>query len=183
MALFAVIWGMAVVLRPRAFWSGTLMGLTIMLLCPFFAGMGLFFSLRSRNSTRAMCWSLLVAIFLGGGYLMCTSPLMATLVKMRVINRHQEDVVLIGCASWLVAWPGSDPPRQQVHTSLYLAGVWSYVVLGVSLSFANVLMFDRLVGRPVRSRYRAGPADSIRPQPVGGEAERETAFATTGAPP
>jgi ABC-type transport system involved in multi-copper enzyme maturation permease subunit len=155
MALFGVMWAMAVILRSRALVPALLMTLTIALVCPFFVGLGLYFSLRSRNSTRAMCWSLLVSVFVGGGYLMFAAPLTHMLVDARIISWQQQERVHALTPSYLIAWAGIEEMRREpwaLGPASFAVIVAVYLGLGACLFLNNILSFDWLVGRPYPSR-------------------------------
>jgi ABC-type transport system involved in multi-copper enzyme maturation permease subunit len=155
LGLMAVMWAMVIVLRPRAVGMALTMACTIAALCPLFVGMGLYFSLRCRSSTRAMCWSVLLTLFVGGGYLFFAAPLGSMLVRTRVIRPRQADSVMAGCAPYLIAWSGNREMRRPpdgIGTLPFLLSVAGYFIVGAGIFVHNVRAFDRLSGRPNRRR-------------------------------
>ena len=160
MSLFGVIWAMALYLRPRAIGPAVLMTLTLALLSLFFASTGMFFSLRCRSSTRAMCWTMLVALFVSGGYLMFVQPLTAVMMAARIIDRHHQAAVYAGCAPYLVAWTGMDhrrPSPDQLGTGAFVVALTGYILVGAWLFLNSVRAFDRLAGRPHRKTIAPAP--------------------------
>lgn len=153
LVLMCILWGMAVALRPLALVSAILMMTTIALVCPFFVGMGLFLSLSCRTSTRAMCWSMLVSLFVGGGYALCAEPLIDMFITIGFIGRQGRGPILGPSVPYLLAWAGMEemhrPPRV-LSVAAFAVFVAIYCVLGVCLLLNNVVAFDRLAGRPSR---------------------------------
>jgi hypothetical protein len=184
LALFAVIWAMAVYLRPRGIGPALLMTLTLALTSVFFASVGIFFSLRCRSSTRAMCWSMIVSLFVGGGYLMFYEPITWALKAARIIHpRDQQEMVLVGCAPYLVARAGKDlrsRSRDEIGAGAFVAGVSGYFLIGALLLLDNVRAFDRLAGRPHR-RTTKPIADRERSHVVGFPPEGELRYSRDSA--
>jgi ABC-type transport system involved in multi-copper enzyme maturation permease subunit len=168
--LYGMMWLMAIVLRRQALQPASLMTLALVAMTPFFVSLGLLLSMVSRTSTRAMCWSLLCCLFVGGGYLIIANPVAERLRTARVIRPGREEGVLVGCAPYLVAWPTiTQNNRSRFGPGEFGAGLVMYATAGGVLFLANVLAFDRFVGRARNARRSAWPrvqADQAPARPV-----------------
>jgi ABC-type transport system involved in multi-copper enzyme maturation permease subunit len=122
----------------------------------FFAGaLGVNYSLRCLNSTRAMGATLATALFAGGGYLFCCAPL---------ASRQAEIVTIAPCVPFLLAYPGMSVGqwergwRKFEMLTPYLLGCAGYAFAGFCLYRAMVLGFGRLNGRVSGPREKTGAA-------------------------
>jgi len=123
----------------------------------FVVALGVRFSLRSRNTTRATAATVALLIFLNGGYLMCCIPL-----------RPETPMILVGCTPglfattlmsyydfWqLVGWGNLEIglARQNLleMTAVNIAGVLSYGTAAFLLTLASFHGFDDAIDRPKR---------------------------------
>jgi ABC-type transport system involved in multi-copper enzyme maturation permease subunit len=156
--LMGILWGMAALVRPWVLGSAMLMIGTLSLLSAFFVGMGLFLSLRSRTSTRAMCWSMLISLLVGGGYLLCAAPLTSLMIASGLISRHQEEIILAASVPYLLAWTGMEELHRSnggLSAAIFSVFVLTYFVFGVCLFLNSVTAFDRIAGRPSRRVWLA----------------------------
>jgi hypothetical protein len=146
LALFAALWILAGILLPYCWLLGLLTASVLVALAPFFTSMGLFFSLRSRSSTRAMVASLLLSVLLGGAYLLGIIPFV-----QGSLDRGDNQFFWSPCAPMLVFWPGLYEPRLHPHwevsPDVFVLGVSLYLVAGIVLLCVNILKFDSWAGR------------------------------------
>ena len=151
----------------------------------FAAALGLYYSLTRRNSTRALCWTIGMLVFLNGGYLMIlawffhesgwiiagSTPYIVGLVGVSV----EEVWVISGFLdhTWYSLLTGPEGPGLVAGCLISLVG---YGTVAAGLTAYCVRSFDRIVDRPsavdrsVRaaeprpSAARAGGARSGRPR-------------------
>jgi ABC-type transport system involved in multi-copper enzyme maturation permease subunit len=161
--LLAFSWLLACVLDLRFAAIAAASGLTLTLLASFLSAVGLFFSLRSSTSLRAMGLTLLVAAVLGGLYLMCCCPIG---VAMRLDRGPSDELVtglgLAPCIPLLVSAPAvmfADNSPDEVVVAYVLGMIGYAIALGVVLNNIT-LRFDSQAGRtgdlPEASRRSAG---------------------------
>jgi len=151
----AVIWLPALVLRPSYFWGIAFSLLNLGILAAFTATLGVYCSLHSKNTLRAMGAALGIAILVGGGYLMCCCPVVA------IGSRGSGDGMQIGlapCMPFLLAWPGVasvETTRDFGHEfgsfmAAYLIGTIGYAVAAGMMMVAAIDQFDAKSGRTPR---------------------------------
>jgi ABC-type transport system involved in multi-copper enzyme maturation permease subunit len=137
----------------------------------FLTALGTFFSLRSKNSTRALASTMALLIFLNGGYLFCCIP-------------FRSDTPAIGAGSTpflfaisLVSVEDLGRLGQWGRSGEFIAacilGVLFYGVAAAGLTVASFSSFDGVVDRPDRLRqertpnqqaeYFRGPSKPARP--------------------
>ena len=176
-ALLLLIWGLAVLLSPDFIFVIPFLLGTFLLLAFYAAALGVNYSLRCRNSLRAMAATLATGLFIGGLYLFCCIP-----VAFAGGPGSGEGFMLVlsPCVPFLLAVPivvyvaGEDlfrGPRDEGAIMLlaYIFGTVGYAIAGISLTGSSIGSFDRLAGRTVRwtamSLSRAMSAQSS-PQPA-----------------
>jgi ABC-type transport system involved in multi-copper enzyme maturation permease subunit len=144
--VLSILWALQILRAPQLlvalpFTLGTLA------VAGFFAAtLGLNYSLRSTNSTRAMGATLATALFVAGGYLFCCVPLM--------IGGVGGELMFAPCIPFLVTFPsiaaiegGSGIPRESALYAAYLFGVVGYMFAGFILHATIVSQFDEKNGR------------------------------------
>ncbi len=119
----------------------------------FLTAIGTFFSLRSKNSTRAQASTMAVLIFLNGGYLFCCIPF-----------RPDTSAILAGCTPALFAASllspedlGFNRPRfsPEYYSGMVAAtglGLLFYTVAAAVLTTILYSTFDEIADRPDRFR-------------------------------
>jgi len=136
---------------------------TLLVLCGFVTMLGMLFSLRSKNTLRAMGCTLAVTMSLGGGYLLCCClPLSAG------GGPGSWEVILTPCIPFLLSGPAIfyDALRTD-HTSYlfrdggiyvaYVLGMFGYGIAALVLYLVNTANFDELAGRTrQRATYHLG---------------------------
>jgi len=160
----AVVWLPALVLRPDCFLGIAFSLLDLGILAAFTATLGVYCSLCSKNTLRAMGAALGIAILLGGGYLMCCCPVMS-------LGPHQGNdegyaLGLAPCMPYLLYWPGyvsvtlgstarGGPSGHEFSgfMAAYLIGTIGYAVATLMMLVATIKNFDEKSGR---SRGRTG---------------------------
>ena len=117
----------------------------------FIAALGTFFSLRAKNTTRALASTMAVIIAVNGGYLFCCIPL-----------RLNTTAIAAGCTPFLLGvslcstedlshFPHRDTGEMVVACVL---GVLFYGVTALGLTTAMFTSFDAVVDRPDRLRQQ-----------------------------
>jgi ABC-type transport system involved in multi-copper enzyme maturation permease subunit len=145
--ILAIIVGLVIMqmLRaPQVLISAPFLLVTIAILGSFASALGLIYSLRCTNSTRALGWTLATALFVGGGYLFCCMP-------VAISGRGDPgEVILSLCVPVLLSIPSLvalrlDPPNDLVAT--YVVGLTLYSIIALVL-YGNILSnFDAWNGR------------------------------------
>jgi ABC-type Na+ efflux pump permease subunit len=162
----AVVWLPALTLRPTYLFGIVFSLLDLLILAAFAAALGVYCSLRSKNSLRAMAAALGITIAVGGGYLLCCCPLMA-------LGSHGggEEGFILGfapCMPFLVCWPGAasmmleqnyrgGPEREFGYfMTAYLIGTIGYAIAAGMIMAAAVDQFEEKSGR-IQGRSRNSP--------------------------
>ncbi|MEI8374606.1 MAG: ABC transporter permease [Planctomycetota bacterium] len=154
----AVVWLPALLLRPSFFWGIAFSLLNLGILAAFTATLGVYCSLRSKNTLRAMGAALGIAIMVGGGYLMCCCPVMAVGGGG---SGTAWQLGLAPCMPLLLAWPGIislilDSSRSGTtmldhefsgFMAAYLIGTIGYAVAALMMMFKAIAQFDAKSGR------------------------------------
>jgi ABC-type transport system involved in multi-copper enzyme maturation permease subunit len=115
---------------------------------------GVWFSSWCRTSIRSMASTVALAVFLGGGYLMCCLPLFAG-------SGRDAEFSLVACIPFLLAAPtvfwveslqgqGLGPNDVEMIV-IYILGSAGYLLMGVVMAAINVNGFEERLGRPMRS--------------------------------
>lgn len=124
----------------------------------FLTSLGTLFSLRAKNSTRALASTMALLIFLNGGYLFCCIPL-------------RPDTPMIGAGStpfvFGVSLFSTEDLYQISHNNRFtrsnemvatcVLGVLFYTFAAAGLTAYVFSMFDEVVGRPDRLRQNRTP--------------------------
>jgi ABC-type transport system involved in multi-copper enzyme maturation permease subunit len=149
---------------------------------------GVWFSSWCRTSIRAMASTVALAVFLGGGYLLCCIPFFA--------NRPDGEFVLVACIPFLLAAPTvfwveslQNPgfqPREIELIVIYVLGSAGYLVMGLVMAAVNVNGFEERLGRPMRGTpdWPFGPPLPPKPvAPTNGAAPRASLASGAGDNP
>ncbi len=153
----AVVWLPALLLRPSYFWGIAFTLLDLGILAAFTATLGVYCSLRSKSTLRAMAAALGIAIVLGGGYLMCCCPVVTVGAR-----GGPDDGIFLGfapCMPFLLFWPGyvsielgSTSGGHFGHEfassmAAYLIGTIGYAAAAFMMMFTAIENFDENSGR------------------------------------
>jgi ABC-type transport system involved in multi-copper enzyme maturation permease subunit len=137
---------------------------TQLVLCVFVTVMGVLFSLKSRNTLRAMGGTLSVTFLLGGGYLLCCCM---PLFMGGGPGRGNEILMFTPCMPFLLSAPcilyehlrdpgyGSFFVREGGFVA-YVFGMLGYGVASVVLFFVSTANFEALAGRSTPRDWQAG---------------------------
>jgi len=115
----------------------------------FLTALGTFFSLRSKNSTRALAATIALLIFSNGGYLFCCIPF--RLDTPAVIAGSTPAIVAVSLASYIDFRNTSSHQTSELIAGCIL-GVLAYAVAAAGLTAASFVGFDAVVDRPDRFR-------------------------------
>ena len=116
----------------------------------FLTALGTYFSLRSKNSTRALASTMGLLIFLNGGYLFCCIPMQpntpaisagSTPVVFALSLMSVEDLRNLG---------GSNRMGEMFAASIMSVVCYGFAALGLTASLFN--SFDSVIDRPDRFR-------------------------------
>lgn len=165
-ALLLLIWGMTVLLRPTFIIVLPFLFGTFLLLAFYAAALGVRFSLRCKNSLRAMAATLVTGLFVGGMYLFCCIPV---LVAASPRSGEGASFMLAPCIPFLLGLPawvymaGDEffrAPRDEGAIMLfaYIIGTVGYTIAGIALTGSSIASFDRIVGR---TRLRTATSMSL----------------------
>ena len=122
----------------------------------FLASLGAWFSLRSKNSTRALASTMATLLFVNGGYLFCCIPFRpdstlaaagSTPFILALSLMSEEDLASFGGDRHIVE-----------YVMTCVIGVAAYAVAALGLTAEMLTNFDRVVDRPDRSRQPPKPA-------------------------
>ena len=148
--MLAVIWGFGVLLDPGYFLGVILSAANFFIAAWYVTNLGLFFSLRSKTSLRAMGSTLGTLIFTGGGYIFC-----CCLVFLD--GAGDEALFMFSfCIPFLLAFPTAAYDRLTHRNwggpddEIYMAygfGTLIYLIAGTVLYFVITESFDRSTGR------------------------------------
>lgn len=133
----------------------------------FVAALGVSFSLRSRNTTRATTGTVAALVFLNGGYLMCCIPFF--------FRSEGTPVFALGCSPAVVAtslmsyqdlwqalgWEQTPyyGPRTGEMALMCVLSVLAYGIGGAALLAGATAGFDRAIDRPMRGHLLVIDAD------------------------
>ncbi len=126
---------------------------TQLVLCTFVTTMGVLFSLKSRNTLRAMGGTLAVAFVVGGGYLMCCCMPLSIGGSLGGLN---EFITWTPCMPYLLVAPvifyesfQSDYVSRADPEMLwaYILGTSGYAVGAIVLFFVTTANFEQFSGR------------------------------------
>lgn len=130
----------------------TILGLSVvfLLVAWYVTNVGLFFSLRSKTTLRAMGSTLATLVFTGGGYLFCCCMVMAS-----AGGGADGEIALAPCIPYLLVYPALSFAESGVweDTEMSIAfclGVVGYLVAAIGFYRYLANEFDTLVGRTGR---------------------------------
>jgi ABC-type transport system involved in multi-copper enzyme maturation permease subunit len=162
----AVVWLPALLLRPSYFWGIAFSLLDLGILAAFVAALGVYCSLCSKSTLRAMGAALGIGIMVGGGYMMCCCPVVA--VGARDVGDGIE-LGLAPCMPFLLGWPGvaslmldSSRTSREIggFMAAYVTGTIGYAAMAVMLMFMAIDQFDEKSGRTQRRSAASPPPSS-----------------------
>jgi ABC-type transport system involved in multi-copper enzyme maturation permease subunit len=151
--LLIVLWGLQIAKMKtfagamRMFGGMSLTVFTLLVIAFFVTSMGTSYSLKVRNSTRAIAATLATALFVGGGYLFCCMPIM---IGSR--SSDGEIVVLSACIPVIIATPGV-LAVEGLHTHEnkmivpYVIGTLGYLAAATVIFATMMERFDDRNGR------------------------------------
>jgi ABC-type transport system involved in multi-copper enzyme maturation permease subunit len=153
-----------VLLSPDFLWVCIFVPGTLLILGLFVTTLGVLFSLRSRNTLRAMAGALCIVIFLGGGYLLCCC------MPLSIGGGGGfEELFLAPCMPFLLSAPGIlyEISRQDMGANraaellvTHLLGTAAYGVAAAVLYLWIINGFDELSGRVSPWQRRPGEIPS-----------------------
>jgi ABC-type transport system involved in multi-copper enzyme maturation permease subunit len=167
----AVVLLPALTLRPSFFLGMLFSLLNLGILAAFLAALGVYCSLRSKSTLRAMAAALGITLVIGGGYMLCCCPVM----ELGARGGGDEGFILgaAPCMPFLLFWPelagmmidrnyrGGPPERDfGLFMAACLIGTIGYAVAGGMIMVATVDQFDEQSGR-VRGRARYSPRPPV----------------------
>ncbi len=148
--LLLYIWGLTAFLDLGFLLAVPFLLATYGLLAFFVSAVGIYFSLRAKNSLAVLAATLALVVFVGGGYLFtCCLPVLMT-------GGGNETMALIlgGCMPFLMAAPafiyaeGSDLLRREgILIVAYALGVFFYLLAGFAVWSTCIEVFESITGR------------------------------------
>ena len=157
--LLLFMWGLAVLLSPQFLIVVPFLLGTFLLLAFYVSALGVNFSLRCRNSLRAMATTLITALFVGGLYFFtCCLPI---LIAAQPANGEGFMLTLAPCVPFLLAMPvivytagkelfNSTHSEGPAMMFAYIFGMVGYAITAIALASSSIGNFERLAGRTVR---------------------------------
>ncbi len=152
LALLTLAWLLGIWLSPTMYVSAFATLATVLFAAWYTINLGLFFSLRSLTTMRAMGATLATLFFCGGGYLFCCCTVM--------MGGGGDDgwvIFLAPCIPFLLGFPifGFDFTESGLRftseeSTLYLAyllGTFGYLIAGIAIYAMQVNRFDEFAGR------------------------------------
>jgi ABC-type transport system involved in multi-copper enzyme maturation permease subunit len=158
--LLLVSWLLGALFDPLVLYPLAITILTLLLLSVYTTCLGLFFSLRSATSLRAMAQTLGVLVFFGGGYLFC-----CCIVLSSNMGGRDSEIILAICIPFLIAFPGIAFTEMNSNSffwngiivSAYVIGMFVHLVTAGSLYAMLIRSFEEFSGRTTC-------AEGIRPK-------------------
>jgi ABC-type transport system involved in multi-copper enzyme maturation permease subunit len=145
-------WILGLLIAPSLIWPALFTTLMFVLMIVYTTCLGLFFSLKSATTLRAMGHTLGTLIFFGGGYLFCCCTVM-------VGGGGDETwaLMLSLCVPFLLVFPGlaytvydsSGFRTDGILTVAFVIGTLIYVMAAALLYIHTVSNFDRYAGRTI----------------------------------
>jgi ABC-type Na+ efflux pump permease subunit len=167
----AVVWLPALTLRPSFFWGIVFTLAALGILAAFTATLGVYCSLSSKNTLRAMAAALGITLVVGGGYLLCCCLPLASVSRPSGGDGFQ--LCVAPCMPFLLWWPGEaslmiertsyylGPDRDfGLFMAAYLIGTIGYAVATAMTMAAAIDQFDEKSGR-VQGRSRSAPRPPV----------------------
>ncbi len=121
----------------------------------FLTALGTWFSLRSKNSMRALASSMALLIFLNGGYLFCCIPFQPNTVAIWGGSTQFIFAVSLLSPHDIEEMGGSRDTGELIAACII--GVLFYGIAAAGLTTSLFTSFDRSVDRPDRSRQERTP--------------------------
>ncbi|QEG32793.1 ABC transporter permease [Bythopirellula goksoeyrii] len=157
--LFLVLvaaWMLGLLFTASFFWPLLASSLTFLILAYFATSLGLFFSLRSATSMRAIGLTLATIIFCGGGYLFCCC------VVFSVGGSTEGGTLLLApCIPLLLALPTvlfEDFVKSTIwgpwFPLSYCLGMIGYLITGICLNMHMKAYFNSYAGRTDWKQYK-----------------------------
>jgi ABC-type transport system involved in multi-copper enzyme maturation permease subunit len=147
--ILCAAWGLGLFLTPTAIFPMVATCLTFLLLAFYVTCLGLFFSLRSPTTLRAMGQTLGTLVFFGGGYLFCCCVVMAS-----GGGGQGAEIILFLCIPLLLCYPAIGYMMYDKNywteggiTAAYIIGLICYIVATGCLYGYLVSQFDEIAGR------------------------------------
>ncbi len=142
--VLAAAWGLGILLEPVFILPTLATTLTFFLAAWYVTNLGLFFSLRSKTSLRAMGATLGTLVFTSGGYLFC-----CCMVSV------EEEVMLAPCIPFLLGFPSMAYYSYDLEhfwnrsgfISGYFLGIIGYLTVAFVFQVIVVRNFNRISGR------------------------------------
>ncbi len=150
LTVLVAAWVLGMLFNSTFIWPLLASGLTFLVLAYYVSNLGLFFSLRSATSMRAIGLTLATLIFCGGGYLFCCCVVMAG-----QMGNDAFGIILAPCIPMLLALP------TVAHLSYadnhfwdrsgipvgYCLGIIGYLIAGIGLNQHMKAFFDTYAER------------------------------------
>ncbi|HCK42643.1 MAG: hypothetical protein CMJ72_04675 [Planctomycetaceae bacterium] len=139
-------WSLGLLIAPHSILTIVLLMLVFLLAAWYGTNVGLFFSLRSKTTLRAMGSTLATLVFTGGGYLFCCCMVISS------SNSGFGEILLAPCIPFLLMFPamifGETTFQDEPDLVLaFILGMLGYLVVSVLFSKYLFTQFDRLSGR------------------------------------
>jgi hypothetical protein len=147
--LFPVLvgWVLAIALEPKALGRSLATAATLAVLGSFHSAVGVYFSLRSRNSIRALSVTLFVSLLVMGGYLFGVLPFLSPAApssSVATIVSPSTAVLLVRAAN------ANGSPDHLIPVQNFLVCLAFYFLLTVYLLLRMTWAFDRWTQRTPR---------------------------------
>lgn len=144
--VLAIMWALQLIKAPQTLLSLPFTAGTLAIAGFFAATMGLNYSLRCKNSTRAIGSTLATALFVAGGYLFCCIPFF--------FSESLGELILAPCVPFLISFPsmislertGSGRLQGELAAT-YATGCIGYAIAGLAIYSWMIGTFDRKAGR------------------------------------
>ncbi|TWU20819.1 ABC transporter permease [Bythopirellula polymerisocia] len=149
-------WLLELLFMPDFIWALLVSGLTFAVLAFYTTNLGLFFSLRSATTMRAMGLTLATIIFCGGGYLFCCCVVFAG-----GGGSNEMVIFMAPCIPMLLALPtvlyedffGGSLWDEGLPIA-YCIGIIGYLAAGIGLNLHMKSFFDDYAGRTDSAKRR-----------------------------
>ena len=133
LVLLAILWGAQCLRTPLLIAAVPFLVVSLIIFALFVTMVGILYSLRSRNSIRAIGATLATTLFIGGGYLFCFIPLLT--------GTNDSEIVLTAFIPFLLMFPGmivihGHPPHEAMYAA-YFFGLIAYTG-GGAVIFATI---------------------------------------------
>ncbi|NOZ40977.1 MAG: ABC transporter permease subunit [Planctomycetes bacterium] len=160
LVVLMINWGLGVLLAPNFLLAALALLGTYLLMAWYVTNLGLFFSLRSLTTLRAMGATLGTLIFTGGGYMFCCCMVMASSGG----SQNALMIFLAPCIPFLSVFPllayfefvegNHFGMIEEGMIAAYGLGIVGYLIVGFALYLYMGSNFDRLAGRTVEKECK-----------------------------